>query len=359
MKRYPRLVIYPERVRENAEKVVKACAEVGVNVLAVTKGVSADLRVARAMLDGGCCAFADSRIRNLTALKKAFPGVERTLLRIPMKSEAADVVENTNCSLVSMPESIEALEAECRFSDTAHRVLLMFDLGDRREGVLEEDLDAFVRVLKKSPHVLLTGVGSNFACFAGVLPNARALGRLARMRVVLEDALGYALPICSGGATSSLMLIERGELPCEVNQLRVGEGILLGLDAAWQRAIPWLRQDTIRLDAEIAELRVRPSLPDGEIGADAFGIVRTFEDWGPRRRAIVALGRQDVPPESLTPLDEGVEILGASSDHTLLDVQNMPRPPRWGDVLSFSLTYSALLALTTSSYVKREYIGQK
>jgi predicted amino acid racemase len=69
------------------------------------------------------------------------------------------------------------------------------------------------------------------------------------------------------------------------------------------------------------------------------------------------VGRQDVPPEGLTPSDPGVTVLGASSDHMLLDVEEMERSPRWGDVLRFSLSYSALLGLMTSPYVSKNFVS--
>ena len=172
MARYPELVLYPERIRENAAKVVEFCRKAGAEVEAVPKGVSADPKIARAMIDGGCVSFADSRLRNLMLLKKEFPEVPRTLLRIPMKSELLDIVRNVDCSLVSMTESVEALESCCRLMKTTHETILMFDLGDRREGIFEDELDDFVAVFQKCSRVRLRGVGVNFGCFAGVLPGA-------------------------------------------------------------------------------------------------------------------------------------------------------------------------------------------
>ncbi|MDR1874596.1 MAG: alanine/ornithine racemase family PLP-dependent enzyme [Synergistaceae bacterium] len=355
MTQYPKIVLYPDRVRENAARVVGFCRAANVDVVAVPKGVSAEPRVARAMIEGGCLSFADSRLRNLELLRKEFPDTPRTLLRIPMKSELGDVVRCADCSLASMTEGLAGLERECRSMRTTHEVLLMFDLGDRREGILEEELDAFIAELKACSRLRLRGVGVNFGCFCGVLPGAGALRRLGVAREALEGALGYALPVCSGGSTSSLMLIERGELPGCVNQLRVGEAILLGRDVTWRRDVPWLRQDTAHLEAEVVEVRLRPTLPEGQRGADAFGGVHAFEDRGRRLRAIVAVGRQDVPPEGLVPLDAGVEVLGASSDHMILDVEEMSVPPRWGDALRFAPGYSALLGLMTSPYVSKEF----
>ncbi|MDR2529093.1 MAG: alanine racemase [Synergistaceae bacterium] len=355
MERCPRFILHLSRIAENAAKVVRLCAARGVMVEGVVKGVCADPRVAGAMLEGGCASLADSRVQNLVLLKKEFPTVPRTLLRIPMKSELEDVVRSTTRSLVSMPESVAALDDWCWTLGTEHEVLLMFDLGDRREGIPEhgEEMRAFIAALKKASRVTLAGVGANFGCFAGVLPGPSALSRLCFHHQALEEALGRPIPLCSGGSTSTLALIESGELPVGVNHLRVGEAILLGQDVSRQRLVPWLRQDTAWLEAEVVEVRVKSSLPEGEFGADAFGNLRTFMDEGPRRRAIVALGRQDVPAEALEPQAPGVKVLGASSDHTILDVTG--EPIEWGSRLRFSVNYAAMLALMTSPYVSRVY----
>ncbi len=103
----------------------------------------------------------------------------------------------------------------------------------------------------------------------------------------------------------------------------------------------------------MVECRVKPTLPRGLIAQDAFGRVPAFVDRGPRLRAICALGRQDCVPEGLTPLAPGVEVLGASSDHLLLDVEDMPCPLRVGDTLSFLPGYGALRAASTSPYVAK------
>jgi predicted amino acid racemase len=356
------LIIYSDRIAENASKVAEMCAAKGVEVAAVTKGACAEPHIAGAMIEGleglkACVSFADSRVQNLARLKKEFPNVPRMLLRIPMKSELEDVVHYADCSLVSMVESVQALEDQCRKMNAEHQVILMVDLGDRREGILDQpegEIEAFAEVLKKTPRLTLRGVGTNFGCFAGVLPSAPALHRLCLVREIMEKALAYKVPICSGGSTSSLALVERDELPKGVNQLRIGEAILLGKDITRQRTIPWLRQDTVHLEAEIIEKRIKPSLPQGERGADAFGQVRTFEEKENRQRIILALGRQDVSVEDISPLDPAVKILGGSSDHTIA-VMARRKNLRWGDTLRFSLNYAAMLRLMTSPYVYKEY----
>ena len=70
-----------------------------------------------------------------------------------------------------------------------------------------------------------------------------------------------------------------------------------------------------------------------------------------RLRAICNLGRQDVVPETLTPADPGIVVLGASSDHLILDVTDAGAPIEVGSEVAFWPNYAALLAASTSPHV--------
>ena len=104
----------------------------------------------------------------------------------------------------------------------------------------------------------------------------------------LEQRFHIRLPMVSGGNSSSIYLIEQGNLPEGINNLRLGESFLLGNDTAYGTRIPGTVGDALELEAEVIEIKEKPSLPVGEIGVDAFGHRPTYEDKGIMRRAIVA-----------------------------------------------------------------------
>ncbi|MDH7478744.1 MAG: hypothetical protein QHH02_01900 [Syntrophomonadaceae bacterium] len=175
----------------------------------------------------------------------------------------------------------------------------------------------------------------------------------------IENLLGVKLEVISGGGTSSLLLVENGTVPPGINQIRVGEGILLGTDTTHDREISWLHQDAFRLRAEVIELKAKPSIPIGTVGRDAFGNIPSFVDRGIRKRAILALGKQDVPPEGIRPVDENVHILGGSSDHLIVDVTDSERKVEVGSDIAFFPNYPGLLYLSGSRYVKKIFKGGK
>lgn len=354
--RYPEITINRKIIKDNAEKIVSLCARRGVDVWGVTKGVSAHPDAASAMLEGGCAGLGDSRMENIRKMRLFGIREPMMLLRIPMPGEIRDVAAMADVCLVSMPESVLMLDKACREEQREVGIIVMVDLGDLREGIWPDEVGVMAEAIAKCRRVRCIGVGSNLGCLSGVLPTVTNLSLLVSIAREFEAILGYSLDVVSGGATSSLVLVEDGSMPDGINNLRVGEAILLGTDVSGGRTIPYLSQDAIRISAEVVEVRSKPSMPVGETGADAFGNKPVFEDRGVRRRAIVAIGRQDTRPEGLAPVDNGITIIGASSDHLTLDVEEFSGSISPGDVVSFSPDYGAALAATTSAYVRTRII---
>ena len=268
--------------------------------------------------------------------------------------EVDEVVEVADISLNSEIATLEALSGAAVRAGRTHEVLLMVDLGDLREGVLKEDAVPVARRIVELPGLVLAGVGVNLTCYGGVLPSTDNLGELVRIAGEIETACGVQLRIVSGGNSSSLKLMQSEGLPGRVNLLRLGESIVLGLETADGARIPGTHRDVFTLTAEVVELKEKPSMPIGEIGRDAFGQTPVFEDKGIMRRAILAIGRQDVRIDGLFPRDRGAEIIGASSDHMLIDVTRCERPLKVGDMMEFDLSYGGLLSAMTSEYVSKK-----
>ncbi len=349
---YPEISIRTDLIAENAKKVAELCAPSGIKVWGVTKGVSAQPSVAAAMIDGGCCGLADSRIENIRKLRLFGIREPMMLLRIPMPGEMDHIAEFADICLVSMPESVLMLEEACQRAGRDMGVIVMVDLGDLREGIWPDETAPMAEALSRCRKVRCKGAGSNLGCLSGVLPTPVNLSLLVDVTSELGSFLGYPMEYVSGGATSSLSLVENGTMPSGVNQLRVGEAILLGTDVTRDRVIPWLHRDAITFSAEVVEVRSKPSVPIGETGSDAFGNKPVFEDRGTRRRVIVAAGRQDVRPEGLVPISPGITVIGASSDHLTLDAGDLDGEVSPGDVINFRPDYGAALAATTSPYVR-------
>jgi predicted amino acid racemase len=173
----------------------------------------------------------------------------------------------------------------------------------------------------------------------------------------LEHEFGLDLKIISGGNSANYdwytSKSETDRTDDRINNLRLGESILLGRETVHRASIPGLHTRAFQLFAEVIESKRKPSMPLGKICQDAFGNVPCFTDRGMHQRSIVALGRQDVLVSGLSSR-QAVTIIGASSDHLILDSGD--RVLQIGEEVQFDLDYGALLAVMTSPFVRKEFL---
>ena len=354
--RTPRLEIYPQRIEANARTVVNLIHSFGAQVACVTKVMSAHPAIVQALEMGGADMIADSRILNLQSISNIGMDLPLMLLRIPAPSRAADVVRCADISLNSSVQTIKRLSEAAEFWKVQHKVIIMVDVGDLREGVWPDRAVEVVRGASKFPNIEVIGLGANLACYGGVIPTAENMHMLVQIRDDCRKATGLPLDTLSGGNSANLPLLANGGMPKEINHFRIGESITLGRNVIDRSPWPGTRQDTFRVIAEIVEVECKPSIPIGSRGQDAFGGYHDFVDRGIRKRAICNIGRQDVMVDGITPEDAGIIVLGGSSDHLVLDVEEAHSDIKVGDEIIFYPSYGALLAATTSPYVQKVVI---
>ena len=355
MRQYPQLEFDLEKLRSNARAVISRCHARGIRVCGVVKGADGLPEVARTLRQCGADELGTSRLEQVAKCRAAGVDGPWLLIRIPALTELSAVVSLCETSLQSEWTTLAALERECARQSKTHRVIVMADLGDLREGFWDKDelVDVCVRVERELPHVHLAGIGVNLTCYGSTKPTPEKMNELLALRRRVEDGIGRRLEVTSGGATSSFTLVHWGTMPVGIDHLRIGEAILLGKDLQvdWGiRDMDYLQMDALTLRAEVIEVKDKPTYPIGEFAIDAFGRKPVYEDRGVRRRAILALGRADVGDlESLIPREQGLTVIGGSSDHCIVDVEDCPRPLAVGDVVEFSLCYSHMLYATARS----------
>ena len=359
--RYPRVEINLAHLQHNVSKVVEKCGSFGIQVAGVIKGATGIPEVARAFDKGGAAFIASSRLEQLEDAINA--GIEKPmmLIRIPMLSEVKDVIRLADISLNSEFEVIKALNDEARAQGKLHKVILMADLGDLREGFWDKDemIKVAEYIENKMINIQLVGIGTNVGCYGSISPTVEKLEELVELAERIEERLGRQLEYISGGATSSLMRVWDKNIPKRINMLRVGEGILLArdLDVFYGYDMSDLYQDIFRLKAEVIEVKDKPSYPVGTIAIDAFGHTPTYVDRGIRRRALLAMGKVDYgDPAELLPMDKDIEVLGASSDHTIIDVEDAERDYKVGDIMTFDICYATVVYLTNCRNVHIAFV---
>lgn len=358
---YPRLELHRSAITANVAAVQDLCTGHGIALCCVVKGVSAHPDLVDAIVDVPCRQLGSSRIWQLESIKRRHPEVSTMLLRIPMLCELEAVLHWSDISLQSERATLQALDHLAQKAGRRHGVLLMMDLGDLREGVFscDELVELAVWVETGLPGLYLSGIGTNLGCYGAIKPDRHNLGRLVDCAHAIETRLGRKLDIVSGGASSSLPLLLDASMPEGINHLRVGEAILVNRDLPdyFGVRLPGMASPTMILKAQVVEVQVKPSHPVGTIHIDAFGDSPTFVDRGIRRRALVALGKQDIALDwKLIPLDQGVSLVGSSSDHLILDVSDCTVSPAVGDILCFGLYYGPMLHLCTNPEIRVDLV---
>jgi predicted amino acid racemase len=357
-----RVIISLDALSHNVSRVNRLMAEHGARWTAVTKVLCGNGEVLRALSEMGIRSVGESRFANLRAVRRAFSDPETWYLRIPSLSMCENAVTLSQISLNSELETIKRLNEAAGRHKLRHRIIIMIELGDLREGILPGGLVAFYQAVFQLPHIEVLGIGTNLGCLAGVPPSTDQLMQLVLYRELLELKFKKPLPLISAGSSAVLPLLLEGQVPRAVNHFRVGEALFLGSDLLHGGALPGFRDDVILLEAEIVELKEKGLAAQGEAGVTSPfpGMAETDVAPGQRGfRALVDMGQLDTDIAGLAPTREDCQIVGASSDISVVSLGENAEGLRMGDKLTFKMNYAALLRLMSSRYVPKEVVQDR
>ncbi|MDT8309760.1 MAG: alanine racemase, partial [Bacteroidales bacterium] len=240
-----------------------------------------------------------------------------------------------------------------------HKIIIMIEMGELREGVMREGfMDFYARVFEL-PNIEVVGIGTNLSCLYGVLPNQDKLIQLSLYEQLIEAKFNKNIPFVSGGSSVTIPLIFNGLLPFGINHFRVGETLFFGNDIYNNQPIKEMKQDVFRFYAEIIELAEKPVVPVGEMGTNVEGDEVEFDETDYSKtacRALIDLGLLDVDKNHITPVDQKIEIAGASSDMFVVDIGDNKKGYKVGDLLEFKLDYMGALGILNSRYVEKKAV---
>ena len=346
MIQYPLLQINTNLIYDNAKLITDLCKDYGVNIAGVVKGFDGVISASKKMYDAGCKQIASSRMIHLKKIKNQYNEIPLMLLRIPMLSEVEDVIRYSDISLNSEKKVLIKLNEKAKELGKTHKVILMRDLGDLREGIIDKDefIDLALFVENELSNIELMGIGTNLSCYGSIMPSEKNLNELSENAVEIEEKIGRKLEVVSGSGTTTLPLLLKNKVPKKINHLRIGEAIINTQDLPmfWDCNIKGLNKDTFILKAEIIEINEKPTYPIGEMCVNAFGECGSYTDKGIRKRAI--------------PKDKGISVLGASSDHTIIDIHDSKNEYKVGDIVEFNVLYQAMLVSSSLEMVHKQII---
>lgn len=360
----PALEVNLDAMRTNAKVLCDICSRNGISVAGVIKFSDCDLQIAKAYSNGGCKQIGVSRAKHLKKLKETYPDMETLLTRAPTRSDLEYTARYADLTLLADADILSALNDEAAKWGTKPGIILMLDVGDLREGVDNiPELVELGKLCESLPCLNLRGVGTNHACLNGVLPSYENLSFLIEGAEAIEEAIGRKLEIISGGSSINLLHLKDGisAMPARINHLRLGGSIANPMNIRLVRGVSFdgMREDSVRLTAEIVDIHEKASAPKNSTKNWA-GQTVAREDKGRRLRAILAVGSQDIGDAmTLSPLDSDLEIVGCSSDHTIIDVTDSKSAYQSGDSITFQVRYSNMLYAFTGDHVSIEYYFDK
>lgn len=350
--KFPCLKISLKKILNNARLINDRCALRGISVVGVTKSIAADIEIVKTLKKAGIDTFGDSRLKNLVKLRNYFGfGQKLVLLRTPMLSECEETVETCDISMQTELKTIKAISDICEVKNKEHKIMLMIELDDKREGISPEDIVYFFgEVLKYCPRITIEGLATNARCISRKKPRLESIEALLKIKKSIASKYNYIVPLISGGNSSIWNYIEDGSMPFGVDEVRIGEAIFIGNETSGYKMIKGAFNDSFILEAEIIEIKKRKGQPF---------------------KVIIALGYQDVPSKHLKVQNPCYEITGQSSDHTVLafkkpdikflaDENNSSKSvlpgPEIGDKIIFNPDYFGVMFLMSSDFIKKIYL---
>lgn len=359
----PSLKVDLQKLINNVRVIKELCRANSLALTVVTKVVEGEPQIVSHIVRE-VDSIGDSRICDIKKMLEAGINANFMLIRSPSISEACEVPQICEISLNTEIEVLKRLSEVSIDNGLTHKVIIMLEMGDLREGVLIKDFYDFLKEALKLKGIEIAGIGANATCLTGLIPDEKNLVVLFKALKVFERLTGRK-PIVSGGASNLIPLMLKRKVPNYINHIRIGEGIMIGVDAIYKERIPNCFTDCFTLAGEVIEIKVKGvnnigfQPVDGcstEKAKNAFGENVSFSKGGLRKRAILNIGRLDTDIKGIKPLNDKIEIIGGTSDHLVLDVEEAGEF-RVGEIIEFTLNYSALLYAMNSPYVRKIFIN--
>lgn len=309
------------------------------------------------LINLGIKQISDSRVSNLQMIKSINPNIETIFIRPPAKHAIEDVIKYADISLNTEIDTIQLLSEEAQKQKKVHKIIIMIELGELREGIMREDLMEFYSNVFKLKGIEVVGIGANFSCLYGVLPNHDKLIQLGLYEQLIEAKFDRLIPYVSGGSSVVIPLIFQNLLPKAINHFRVGETLFLGTDVYNNTTLDRMESDVFMLYSQIIELIEKPVVPSGEMGTNVEGHSFDFDEnliGETSYRAIIDLGLLDVDEKHIEPVDTKITFVGASSDMLVIDLDDNKKNYKVGDMLEFRMDYMGVLRIINSRYIGKK-----
>lgn len=311
------------------------------------------------LLSMGISQYSDSRISNLKTIKSIDNNAQTIYIKPPAKGVIKDVIKYADISMNTDFRTIKMLSEEAQKQNVTHKIIIMIDLGELREGVMREDFVDFYSRVFQMKNIEIIGLGTNLSCLYGILPNNDKLIQLSLYKQLVEAKFDVHMPFISGGSSVTIPLVSQGLIPKGINHFRVGETLFMGTDVYNNQQFENMENDIFKLYAEVIELYEKPLIPSGELGKNLEGDTMSFDEHNYGKttiRAIIDIGLLDIDMKHLDPVDTDIKYAGATSDMVVLDLGENPKNYKVGDLIEFTMDYMGIVRIMNSKYIEKRTV---
>ncbi|MGE0076912.1 MAG: alanine racemase [Bacteroidales bacterium] len=303
-------------------------------------------------------SVADSRLLGLKKVKEINPDIVTMFVRPPVIDKVKNIVSYADISLNSSLRTIEALNAEAGRQGKKHRVIIMIELGELREGIIRENIIDFYQRVFDLKNITIEGIGTNLGCMYGIQPTYDKLLHLSLYKQLIEAKFNTKIPLISGGSSITLPLVGKSSMPKNINHLRIGEAIFMGTSPFDNKRFRDLHSDAFEYLCNVIELEVKSTSPDGILTDGNIGHTSDNKtDYDKSYRAILDFGLMDVDVHELKPKDKKLKFVGTTSDMSVYDLGPMIEGEKCkykvGDKARFIPSYMAVARLMNSKFVEK------
>lgn len=351
------ITLHAAKLRHNFKVLDQIFAQNKIEWAIVAKLLCGNEKFLQVLLNLSDKEICDSRLSNLKTIKKLSPKTQTIYIKPPAPRLVKSIVKFADISFNTEISTLEALSAEAVKQNKIHKVVLMVEMGELREGIMARNLMQFYDEVLALSNIEVVALGTNLNCLNGILPDEKKLIKLNRFKEIIEENSGKKIPYISGGSSVTIPLIFKNQIPFGINHFRVGETLYFGTNVYEDSLIAGMYHDVFTLTAEIIEMQEKPTIPSGTAGTNLTGETPVFseEEKGKSSlRAIVDVGLLDIDHKDITALVPGIEIIGASSDMLILDLGENSEHLEVGDTINFSMNYMAVLRAMNSNYIDKK-----
>lgn len=346
------LILHKKDLIHNINQIKTICNQYNLGLMNVIKVAEKNKPICQLFRDLSSGSFGVSHpIVSKNSKEKTI------LLTLPTHQNIKKVLLNCQASVHSEVRTLEIFSKRVTQSRISHDIILMLDIGDKREGVSLENALSFIGQIMplQSPYLRFKGVATNFACCHGVLPSIENISRFCNIVEKIQKTYSLIFENISVGGSVILPWLEHNPLPKPINQIRIGEAFFLGSIPGSTTQYKDLR-NTCFFEGTIVEIKTKNIQPLNTGTKNAFGDAAIVKYVGMRKRALLNFGMSHINSYHLESEDKEMECVNVNSHYTIFDITNSKQTYTVGSKIRFSMRYPALMQGMLSPLVKKKVI---